>query len=202
MPYISHDTWDKIHNFLKKHPFLVWFSTSPHFLSRTPSLEKYVTNCRVLKKDHSFLRRSGDPYPATQLRTAWHLFQSLPAEPKIIYKSVQSLVSAYSSDAPIPTTFTIPRPELLNDSEYASSNLSRGRNTNMPTKERSQTPNRVRAYKPKVKTGCITCRYVDQLLARYLLAHSQFRIRHKKMRWNKAPLSKMHQYRSKMWRIS
>ncbi|KUJ21348.1 uncharacterized protein LY89DRAFT_778907 [Mollisia scopiformis] len=28
----------------------------------------------------------------------------------------------------------------------------------MPTKERSQTPNRVRAYKPKVKTGCITCR--------------------------------------------
>jgi hypothetical protein len=30
----------------------------------------------------------------------------------------------------------------------------------MPTKQRVQTKNRVRAFKPKVRTGCMTCRYV------------------------------------------
>lgn len=30
----------------------------------------------------------------------------------------------------------------------------------MPTKQRVQTQNRVRAFKPKVKTGCMTCRYI------------------------------------------
>ena len=46
----------------------------------------------------------------------------------------------------------------------------------MPTKKCIQAQNRVRAYKPKVKTGCITCRYVTSP-ARLVFTHHRPRIR-------------------------
>jgi hypothetical protein len=48
----------------------------------------------------------------------------------------------------------------------------------MPSKRRVQTKNRVKAFKPKARTGCVTCRYVTaSSVVSWLLAHCKIRIR-------------------------